>query len=59
MGGLRSSTGIYLKIFFIVLMYKLERSRELCSNTCSQQSMKSMATLSETNAYVVEFDGNA
>ena len=36
----------------------LERSSEFCSKTFSQQSMKFMVALSETNSSVVEFYGN-
>ena len=48
----------FLKHIFMVSKYILERSRELCSKPFSQQSMKSMVALSETNASVAEFDGN-
>ena len=44
-------------IFFIVRTYILQRSRKLCSKDVSQQPMESMVAPSESNDYVVEFDG--
>ena len=48
-----------MKHIIIVLKYILELSSELCSNPCSQKSMKSMVAMSENHASVFQFDFNA
>ena len=57
LGGLGSSTNIFWYMFFISKIYILQCSRKCCSKDCSQQLMKFMVVLSETNSSVVEFNG--
>ena len=48
----------FYETYFCSFKYILDSSSELCSKPCSQPSMKLVVALSETNASVVEFDGN-
>ena len=56
---LGSLTGIIWNIHDIVSEFRLECSRELCSQNFSQQSMKLMVAQSETYSSAVEFDGHS
>ena len=47
----------YLKHIFHRKKYILQHFRTLCSKACIQQLMEYTVALSETNAYVVEFNG--
>ena len=44
--------------FFNSMKYILQSYSKVCFKACRQQPMKLMVKLSETNASVVEFDGN-